>query len=94
MELLPLAEHHGTPCPYCGLTMLIGTYRQPTKDHVRPKRAGGYLNNGNKLIVCKPCNGDKKDMMLSEFLAWLESKNDPRADFVRRINPNLGLADV
>lgn len=83
----------GKPCPYCEKTMIRGTRRMPTRDHVRPKRAGGTLAAGNVLIVCSPCNGDKGDMMLLEFVDWLARRADPRAEIVRKINPDFGIVN-
>jgi 5-methylcytosine-specific restriction endonuclease McrA len=59
--------------------------KYPTRDHVRPKRAGGSLTKRNTLIVCSPCNGEKGDMMLREFYEMLKTKNDPRARNVKRL---------
>ena len=58
--------------------------KNPTRDHVRPKRAGGSLTKRNVLIVCEPCNNEKSDMMLREFYEMLKAKNDPRAINVKR----------
>lgn len=90
MKLVPMAEYHGLPCPYCDRPMIIGV-RPPTRDHVRPKRAGADFNHGNKLIVCRQCNNDKSDMTLVGFVEWLEKRNDKRAEIVRRIPPDTGL---
>jgi len=40
----------GTPCRYCGEPMAA-----PTRDHIRPRRKGGRLTVGNKVLVCDPC---------------------------------------
>ncbi len=80
-----LREADGKPCPYCHNVMKRGTRRPPTRDHIRPRRAGGTLAQGNCIIVCSPCNGDKGDMMLVEFLESLRRKGDPRADIIRDI---------
>lgn len=88
-----LKDADGTSCPYCSHIMEIGSRRPPTRDHVRPKRAGGTLTPGNVLIVCGPCNNDKGDMMLLEFAAWLEMRNDKRAALVRKIPHDFGVVD-
>lgn len=81
-RLLPLAEWHGKPCPYCENVMLIGTARPPTRDHVVPKRMGGTLSDRNTLIVCRPCNGDKGDKTLEQFANSLTRRADARAAIV------------
>lgn len=90
----PAYRSNGKRCPYCHNLMVVGTRRFPTRDHVRPRRAGGTLAPWNCLVVCAPCNVDKGDKMLSEFVAWLEKRNDPRRDIVKSINPDTGLIDV
>lgn len=80
--LLPLAEYHGEPCPYCNNPMLFYTPRKPTRDHVYPRALGGTLASSNRLIVCSPCNQDKADMTLEEFARALEGWRDARAKIV------------
>lgn len=80
----PKVQYNGQPCPYCGKLMQVGSKHHPTRDHVRPRRAGGTLGNGNMLMVCLPCNGDKGDMMLREWLRSLIARGDPRALFVQK----------
>jgi 5-methylcytosine-specific restriction endonuclease McrA len=87
----PLYRYNGSNCPYCEESMVIGTRKHPTRDHVRPRRASGTLAPHNSLVVCAPCNVDKSDMMLREFVVWLEKRNDRRADIVRKIDPDYGL---
>jgi HNH endonuclease len=84
-RLLPLAEWHGKPCPYCERTMGIGTLRQPTRDHVIPRSQGRILTPDNKLIVCRPCNGDKGDRSLRLFCERLRNYRDPRAPIVEAL---------
>jgi 5-methylcytosine-specific restriction endonuclease McrA len=81
-KMLPLGEWHGKPCPYCERTMAIGTLRQPTRDHVIPRAQGRTLTPDNKLIVCRPCNGDKGDRSLRLFYDRLKNYSDPRAPIV------------
>ena len=47
----------GSPCPYCGQTMQIPD-RPPSRDHIMP-RSKGYSLDGNRALVCFPCNRDK-----------------------------------
>jgi hypothetical protein len=70
-------EFTGRPCPYCAAPMTGERY--PTKDHVQPKSTGGTLETC--IIVC---NGNRGSMTLSEFVQWLEARNDPRAEIVRK----------
>ncbi|MGY3582339.1 hypothetical protein ACVIGB_000737 [Bradyrhizobium sp. USDA 4341] len=84
-KLLPLGEWHGKPCPYCERTMAIGTLRQPTRDHVIPRAQGRKLTPDNKLIVCRPCNGDKGDRSLRLFCERLKNYKDPRAPIVEAL---------
>lgn len=82
---LPLAEHHGKDCPYCGEMMLLGSRRRPTREHVIPRHLGGTLSSWNKLIVCDPCNNDKGGKTLLEFARWLCRQRDRRAHRVGAI---------
>ena len=77
-----LSEYNGRPCPYCGDQMLIGSAKRPSRDHKLPRSRGGTLTNGNRLIVCAPCNNDKDDMTLEEFARYLSRRCDPRAGLV------------
>ncbi len=73
----------GQPCPYCSATMMPGTKRFPTRDHIRPRSAGGKLTPGNCAIVCGPCNVSKGSKSLEQFADYLAKHGDPRAPFVR-----------
>lgn len=77
-----LVKSYGRKCPYCGEPM-IGGLSRPTKDHRLPRSRGGKLLNGNRVICCAKCNGDKASQTLEEFLGWLECRRDPRAEHVR-----------
>jgi hypothetical protein len=72
----------GKPCPYCGFAMTTTGKRRPTRDHVRPRANGAGLGDGNRLIVCRRCNQDKRARTIGEFLAALEAAGDPRARHV------------
>lgn len=81
-------EFDGKPCPYCERVMMSGSPKHPTRDHIVPKAKGGTLENDNCLVVCLICNGDKADMTLPEFAAWLARRGDRRAPIV------AGLANI
>lgn len=91
---LPLKHHHGRPCPYCRNTMLIGSRRKPTREHLIPKSRGGDLSPDNRLIVCSPCNGDKGDMLIKVWLYWLRKNDDPRAPYVAIVCRARGLNEL
>jgi len=79
------AEPEGQPCPYCERSMVPGTSREPTTEHVYPRVLGGTLSGGNKLIVCLPCNNEKGRMTLPDFLGYLRERGDPRAKIVNEL---------
>ncbi len=81
----PLAAYDGRPCPYCGKEMRLNKPRHPTRDHVKPRSKGGKLKPGNKLIVCRPCNGDKGSKTLKEWVERLTALEDPRAGVVQNL---------
>lgn len=65
-----LRKKLGKPCPYCSRRM-----KHPSRDHINPKSRGFDLgqNGWNRIIVCEPCNKDKKNMDLSTYLNYLLS---------------------
>ena len=77
-----LRSHIGLPCPYCGGPML-----QPTRDHIRPVHFGCSLTDGNKAIVCSPCNHDKGHYTLKEWIRILTRAGDPERPSWRRLEP-------
>jgi len=81
----PLAAYDGRPCPYCGKEMHLNERRHPTRDHVKPRSKGGKLKPGNKLIVCRPCNGDKGNKTLKEWVVRLLALEDTRAGLVQNL---------
>lgn len=81
----PGKRFNGQHCPYCLHVMMTDTRRHPTRDHVKPRRAGGTLADSNRLIVCMQCNSDKADMMLAEFVDWLQKRSDARASIVQSV---------
>ena len=48
-------------CQYC-----LTTFREPdlTIDHVIPRSKGGKTAWSNVVIACKPCNQQKRDLLL------------------------------
>jgi 5-methylcytosine-specific restriction endonuclease McrA len=73
----------GRPCPYCGYVMdKRNPWRMPTRDHVHPRSRGGRFDPANRLVVCRRCNGDKADMTLALFAAWLLARRDARYERV------------
>lgn len=66
----------GSPCPYCGEPLNL-TDRPPTRDHVEP-RCRGHTLEDNCAIVCMPCNVDKGDASIGDFLAGLCRAGDAR----------------
>ncbi len=80
-----LRSHLGRQCPYCNQAMTATERRRPTRDHVRPRRAGGTLQKRNVLIVCSACNGDKGDTTLRSWWESLKAIADPRAPNVKRL---------
>jgi len=73
----------GYCCAYC---------RQPVEglpdpDHVVPLSRGGSNGNGNILPSCRPCNSDKRDLLLWEWDVDSLARNKPR------VHTRLDLAD-
>jgi 5-methylcytosine-specific restriction endonuclease McrA len=54
----------------------------PSRDHIHARSRGGLATEGNRLIVCVPCNWDKGAWSLAAFAAALEAEGDPRAQRV------------
>ena len=70
----------GAPCPYCGQTMQIPD-RPPSRDHIKP-RSKGYSLDGNRALVCFPCNRDKSSLSLGQWHTRLPRAGDARAHHV------------
>lgn len=94
-EPILLLSYHGRPCPYCSVIMRVnvtarGKKRKdkfqpdnvPTQDHVIPKR---LQLGSHRLIVCRKCNYDKRDLTLKEWHSKLKSIEDPRAPYVKKV---------
>lgn len=98
IPMLPLAKYHGTECPYCGQTMMLGTARPPTRDHKIPRyRRREFVSlapQSNIAIVCSPCNNNKGSKTLVEFAAWLVHRKDPRAPIVATYIVQIGWKEI
>lgn len=57
----------GGRCAYCE-QIVVGP---PDPDHVVPLSRGGSNGNANVLPACRPCNSDKRDLLLHE---WAEDR--------------------
>lgn len=62
----------------------------PTRDHIRPRsRISAPLGAVNRAYVCEPCNVDKDDRTLIEWLAALIERGDHRAHRVAGVIQGL-----
>lgn len=75
----------GNPCPYCGEIMSKRGPRRLSRDHKTPRSQGGMLTAQNRIIVCEPCNADKKNYTLEEWHERLRNGRDPRADRIAQL---------
>ena len=78
----------GSPCPYCLAMMSGAVQKQPTRDHVIPKSKGGSNDVSNIAIVCRKCNHDKADSLMSEFYARLLAAGDIRYGVIAELMHN------
>lgn len=61
-DFMRVAQRFGFRCAYCG--------DKPgalDPDHVVPLSRGGYNSVANLLPACRPCNADKRDLLLDEW---------------------------
>lgn len=58
----------GFKCYLCSLPLELKS-RNSTFDHVVPTSRGGLSTFDNLRLCCNPCNNDKGDLLLDEFLA-------------------------
>jgi hypothetical protein len=75
---------------------MIGPHRAPTREHVLPRSrwkdvAEPIDHVRNCITVCRPCNVDKADRTLAEFLDVLLATRDGRAVYVARFL--IGMID-
>lgn len=61
-RLQKLVKRDGRDCAYCGL--LPESY---TIDEVVPQSRGGAVRTPNQVLACARCNGEKANMLLSEW---------------------------
>lgn len=60
-------------CYYCGCPMDDYNPKSPrarTLDHKQPKSRGGK-GRPNKVPACRSCNGEKGNMTVAEYRAWI-----------------------
>jgi len=57
-------------CHYCGRPTPPG---ELTMDHIVPVARGGRTTRGNVVAVCKDCNRKKKQLLPTEWAAYLEA---------------------
>lgn len=67
----------GLQCPYCSSPMAL-----PTRDHVVPRSRCGPDTAENVVMACRPCNNDKGNMLVEEWIAALRQAGDVRASIV------------
>lgn len=70
MRLLLLLDGR---CAYCDRTI----DGPPDPDHVVPLSRGGSNGNGNVVPSCRPCNSDKRDLLLWEWAADRRQRSKP-----------------
>lgn len=69
-DFMRVAHRFGFCCAYCGEK----PDGQLDPDHVVPLSRGGYNSTANLLPACRPCNADKRDLLLSEWNADRERR--------------------
>lgn len=67
-DFMHVARRFGYRCAYCG----DKPEGQLDPDHVVPLSKGGPNTVTNLLPACRPCNSDKRDLLLSE---WAEDRS-------------------
>ena len=61
-------------CQYCKRSVPPG---ELTMDHVVPVARGGKTTRGNVRAVCKDCNNKKRQLLPTEWAAYLETLRNP-----------------
>lgn len=72
-DFMRIAHRFDFRCAYCGEK----SNGQLDPDHVVPLSRGGYNSTANLLPSCRPCNADKRDLLLSEWNADRERRGLP-----------------
>ena len=57
-------------CYYCNAEVAP---KQLTLDHIIPLARGGHSTKGNCVPACKECNSKKRDLLPTEWDAYLDS---------------------
>lgn len=65
----PKRHKHPNKCCYCHSRL---TKETRTKDHLVPKDRGGKDGKYNLRPCCRDCNKEKDNMLLSEYVLYLE----------------------
>ncbi len=71
-KTIALLLRDGCNCAYCGIK--FEKVEEITLDHVYPKSLGGPNANKNILLSCSTCNGNKGNMLLTQFIRAYEIK--------------------
>lgn len=71
-QFMQVARRFGYCCAYCG-----DRPGQLDPDHVVPLSRGGINSTTNLLPSCRQCNGDKRDLLLSEWAVDREARGKP-----------------
>lgn len=71
-DFMRVARRFDYCCAYCG-----DKPGQLDPDHVVPLSRGGYDSVTNLLPACRSCNGDKRDLLLDEWLVDRERRGLP-----------------
>ncbi|QST02236.1 HNH endonuclease (plasmid) [Pontibacillus sp. ALD_SL1] len=83
-----LLEKFGRRCAYChteGVPLEI--------EHVQPKSRGGSNRVSNLTLACRPCNEEKDNMLLNEWIALLSKRKTKRnklmIENIKKLQPRL-----
>ncbi len=71
----------GDRCWYCGVSIPVGSYRR-TADHFFPKSMNGRL----KVVCCKNCNDEKKNLTPNGFIIHLEKIKKKQPAHIEKLN--------
>lgn len=72
-DFMRIAQRFQFRCAYCGEKPA----GQLDPDHVVPLSRGGYNSTANLLPACRPCNADKRDLLLDEWVVDRERRGLP-----------------